>query len=245
MVPASTRAWISATWAGRDPGRLQLHPGLVGPPGDLGQPPLAGGLRRGAGGDRGLDQVHRAGVDHVPQLQLGEAPVRAEPLQAYAGRLGQRRPQLLHPLPASGRSAPGPARGSSGSPPRRSLLRPAVVSPVSSCQCRVSWVIRAAAVQHRGLPGDLVADRPLHAAQRVDVLGLGPGARTARPGPAAARRWRRSAASPAPSGRRRRPAPAAGRAASPTYARATSGALAPVPSIGLVTISISGTPDRL
>ena len=30
-----------------------------------------------------------------------------------------------------------------------------------------------------------------------------------------------------------------------TYARATSGALAPVPSIGLVTISISGTPDRL
>ena len=30
-----------------------------------------------------------------------------------------------------------------------------------------------------------------------------------------------------------------------TYARATSGARAPVPAIGLVTISISGTPARL
>ena len=30
-----------------------------------------------------------------------------------------------------------------------------------------------------------------------------------------------------------------------TYARATSGAFAPVPSIGLVTISIRGTPERL
>jgi hypothetical protein len=30
-----------------------------------------------------------------------------------------------------------------------------------------------------------------------------------------------------------------------TYARATSGARAPVPTIGLVTISISGTPARL
>ena len=30
-----------------------------------------------------------------------------------------------------------------------------------------------------------------------------------------------------------------------TYARATSGALAPAPVMGLVTISISGTPARL
>ena len=52
---------------------------------------------------------------------------------------------------------------------------------MSSCQCRVSWVTQSRRVEHRRLPGDLVADGPLDTAQRVDVLGLGAGAELGRP----------------------------------------------------------------
>ena len=45
--------------------------------------------------------------------------------------------------------------------------------PVSSCKCRVSCVTEPPRGQHRGLAADLVAERPLDPAQRVDVLGLG------------------------------------------------------------------------
>ena len=47
---------------------LQVDSHLVRPPGHFSQPPLAGRLRRSAGGHGGLDRVQRAGADHVAKL---------------------------------------------------------------------------------------------------------------------------------------------------------------------------------
>ena len=53
---------------------------------------------------------------------------------------------------------------------------------MSSWKCRVSCTMRPPSSRTRGLPLDLEPDRALHRAQRVDVLGLGPGAPRAAPG---------------------------------------------------------------
>ena len=48
---------------------------LVGAPGQLAEPPLAGRRVRGAGRDGLLDQAERAGADGVAHLEVGEAPL--------------------------------------------------------------------------------------------------------------------------------------------------------------------------
>jgi hypothetical protein len=103
---------------------------------------------------------------------------------------------------------------------------------------------RLAGVQDGGVPLDLVADGVFDGAQRVDVLRLGANAEAF-----AAVRAERDVAS-------QRTLPRSifasdtprfltiSRTAA-TYALASSGARLPAPSIGLVTISTSGTPERL
>ena len=93
-----------------------------------------------------LDELDGAGVDHVAHLEVGETPVGLEaPAPLRAARAAS--PQLLDPARGSGRPARGPARGSSGSPRRPTSRGRTVVTPVSSCQCRVSWTIVAALVE--------------------------------------------------------------------------------------------------
>ncbi|OEI69217.1 hypothetical protein Cus16_1054 [Curtobacterium sp. ER1/6] len=142
---------------------------------DLARPPLARGLRGGAGGDRGLDLVEQAAVDDVLELEVAEAPV---PLEATATRdrgLGQGGAELLHDgrvrhhreqvglrevavVVGVGLRAPG--RGAAG-----------VLVPVPGLLRD-----RPTRGEDRRLALDLVADRALHGAERVDVLRLGPGA---------------------------------------------------------------------
>ena len=119
-APASTSACTSATWAGVTGEVGELHArrrwraGPARPATTCGPP---AGRRPAA--TVCLDQAERAGADDVAHLQVGEAPVGLQPGAALPRRLGQRGAQLLDPLAGSARPAPGRARGSSGSPRRR------------------------------------------------------------------------------------------------------------------------------
>ena len=101
---------------------------------------------------------------------------------------------------------------------------------MSSCQCRVSCTIRPPPSSTAACRLDLVAHRPLDRAQRVDVLGLGAGAE--RCGRATRRSERLTSQRSEPCSMRTSRdarAPRAASRSSATYARATSGASAPVP----------------
>ena len=155
----------------------QLDAGLVGAPGQLGQPPLPGALRRRARRHGRLDQRPRRRRSTTSRISRSVKPHSAlHPRQPLGRRLGQRAAQLLHPLPAR-RHRHQIGLGEVAVVLRLLLARgPAWSSPVSSCQCRVSCLIVSPACSTGRLPGDLVPDRPLDRAQRVHVLGLGPGA---------------------------------------------------------------------
>ena len=76
-------------------------------------------------------------IDHITHLEVGETPSAVQPCPALGGRLGQRRAAA----PPTARMRPparGPAPGSTDSPRPLQRVRPSVVLPVSSCQCRVS-----------------------------------------------------------------------------------------------------------
>src|SRR5690606_19801455 len=86
---------------GRGDGQLlELDPLGPGGAGELAHPPLAGGGGVGTGGDGGLDEVDRPGVDDVAHLRVAVAPLLLEPAPADAGQLGQGLADLLDPLPA-------------------------------------------------------------------------------------------------------------------------------------------------
>ena len=123
-------------------------------------------------------------------------------------------------------------------------MRPAVVEPSSSWKCRVSWTIvppeestaacrwisnRAARSTERSELTFLVSERvpnfsvPLGRSDRFTSQRIWPCSMRASETPSALMSSRSSA----------------------TYALATSGARSPAPSIGLVTISMSGMPARL
>ena len=160
-------------------------------------------------------------------------------------RLRQRAPQLLDPGRGRARSAPGPARGSSGSPRRLTSRRPDVVTPVSSCQCRVSCTTRPPAastaacrpISYRTARSTLRSELTFFVSVRVPsgaspAVGRSDTFASQRSEPCSIR----TSETPSARSRSRRV---------DTYARATSGARSPVPAIGLVTISISGMPARL
>ncbi len=58
----------------RDERSTASTPARVREAGDLARPPLAGLGGRGAGGDRLLHLDEQAGVDHILELEVGEAP---------------------------------------------------------------------------------------------------------------------------------------------------------------------------
>ena len=160
---------------GRHAERVDLDARVVGAPGQLGQPPLARRLGGGPGGDRLLDQRERSGADRVAHLEVGESPVGLQAGPLRRGVLRQRAAQLLDPLPRRG----------DGHQVR--LREVAVVLGVGllATRRRDAGVLVPVAgllqdplprVEDRGVPRHLVADGALDRAQRVDVLGLGPGA---------------------------------------------------------------------
>src|SRR5699024_5419266 len=128
----------------------------------------------GACGDGRLDEVQGVGVDRVPHLQVGEAPLRLQAAAAGGGQLRQRGTDLLDPLTARG---------------HRHQVRLGEVAVVLRVGLRAARggaagvLVEVAGllhdlrprVEHARLAGDLVAHRPLDRAEGVDVLGLGAG----------------------------------------------------------------------
>ncbi len=200
----STSAITRATCAGVIGSSASVDARVVGLLGQLAHPPRAGGSAGAPASTVSTTRSSASALTRSRMLLVGDAPLgldaaRAAPTAAPAA---PPRSSSTHSAPA--RSAPGRARGSSGSPRRSPSRGPARWCRLSSSKCRVSWMIVPPAASTRRVPADLVADRPLDRAQRVDVLGLGAGAELRRALRASARRSRRSASSPGPCARRRR-----------------------------------------
>ncbi|CAO0830381.1 hypothetical protein SMICM17S_11653 [Streptomyces microflavus] len=191
-VPSPART-PSMTWRAslslRSPGDQRGHPGdlrrgdrqlvqasagLVGVAGQLAHPPLAGGGRGCARVGRGDDQVERAGVEDRLHVVLGDAPVLLEPGAAQPGQFGQALAELLDPV--AGRCHGHQVR----------LGEVAVVLGVvldtagrggAGLLVEMPGLLHdgAARGQHGGVPLDLVARGALDGTQRVHVLRLGAG----------------------------------------------------------------------
>ena len=241
-VPEATRRGHRGHLGRGDRQVGQVGAGLVGPPGQLAEPPLAGVGRRRAGGHGLGHQIERA-----RRCAARPCPGRTGPIRAAAGhrraagssgsaaricstqsrgrgdrhqvRLGEVAVVLrLFLAPARGRDAARPP-GSAGSPGRPG-------SPASSTAACRSISYRTARSTERSELTFLVSVRVPH-----------------RPSPAGpATCSRRSAASLPPSGRRTRRGRAAGPAVRSRRRGPPPGPARRCPATGLVTISTSGMP---
>ena len=103
-------------------------------------------------------------------VEVGQVPLGLQPGPPGRGQLRQRRRGSAPPTPRAGRPAPGPARGSTGSPGPLPCCGPAVVMPVSSWKCRVSWTTRPPGVEHRRLPS--ISKRTARSTERSEFTFL-------------------------------------------------------------------------
>ena len=142
IVPAATRPTSSATCAGVTASSASSTPASFARRASSPEPPLAGVGGRGAGGDGVADQVDGAGVDQPGHLRRRDAPLLGQPGAPGGRQLGQRRGAASRPTPRRARSAPGRARGSTGSRSPPPCCGPDDVLPVSSWKCRVSCTTR-------------------------------------------------------------------------------------------------------
>ena len=173
--PASISAWMPATCSGVIVEGVEVDILLVGAPGQLAEPPLAGGLRGGAGVDGVGDQVERTGADGVAHVEVAEAPVVLQASAPDRRRLGQRGPQLLDPL-ARRRDGSEVGLGEVAVVVGVGLLPAGRRAAVALVEVPGLLHDLLAGVEERRVPADLVAGGPLDRAERVDVLGLRAGA---------------------------------------------------------------------
>src|SRR5262245_9100490 len=157
----------------RDRQLSQLDTVRVGPPGELAGPPLASRLRSRSSLDGRLDQRQSAGAGSIAHLEIGEVPRLLQPRPAHRRWLGQRRPQLLDPL---ARRCDRHQVGLGEVAVVLGFFLAATRGRDAGVLVPVAGLLRhpATVAEHRGLPADLVTQRPLDTAQRVDVLRLGP-----------------------------------------------------------------------
>ncbi len=119
-----------------------------------------------------------------------------------------------------------------------------MVLPESSWKCRVSWMTRPPASSTAACRS--ISNRTARSTDRSELTFLVSVRVPQRPEPRGDSEVFTSARSEPSSIRTSETPSARSRSrSSVTYTRATSGAAAPVPSIGLVTISTSGMPARL
>ena len=153
---------------------------------ELAHDPVARGLGVAGRGGRRLEVVRerRATASGAPASYSGSAYCATNRRRRASGSSGSVRRGSRRSSAASTAAAAGPARESSGS---RALL-PCCASTasgrVAGSHSRVSCSTRPPLSSTRDLPLDLVLERVLHVAERVEVLDLGLDAEGLRPGAA-------------------------------------------------------------
>ena len=204
-VPSSTSRCSSATCAGVTPAR----PGRL--PASLARRASSPSHHLRASAGVAPAATVAATSSSAPALSdrlisvVRHAPLLRQPGRRARGSSGRAGRELLDPRRVRARSAPGRARGSTGSRSPPPCCRPGGCSPVSSWKCRVSWMIRPPASSTAACRR--ISERTARSTERSELtffVSVRVPHSAARAG--SARCSRRSAASPAPSGRRRRPA---------------------------------------